>query len=32
VRWKLAVCLGFSGRIGGAAFFYRERGQREFEF
>jgi hypothetical protein len=30
--WKLAVCLGFSGCIGGTAFFYREGRQREFEF
>jgi len=32
VRWKLAVCLGFGGRIGGAAFFNGEGRQREFEF
>jgi hypothetical protein len=32
VRGELTVCLGFSGRIGGAAFFNGKRRQREFEF
>jgi hypothetical protein len=32
MRRKLAVCLGFGGRIGGAAFFYGEGRQWEFEF
>jgi hypothetical protein len=30
--WELAVCLGFGGRISGAAFFHGKGRQREFEF
>jgi hypothetical protein len=29
---KLAICLGFGGRICGAAFLYGKGRQREFEF
>jgi hypothetical protein len=29
---ELSVCLGLGGRIGSAAFFNGEVGQREFEF
>jgi hypothetical protein len=32
VRRELAVCLGFSGCIGGATLFYGKCRQREFEF
>jgi hypothetical protein len=32
VRWELSICLGFSGRVGGAALFNGKGRQREFEF